>query len=153
MKRVLIIVVVALLLSAGVGVGVYVFAPSLLGVEKTADAAPEPPPSVVEAPKKPSLVHMATIDVPIVSDGVIDRQVHFTVLLITAPESQVTVQDGLPRLRNAFIQFAYAAFPQQFEKGGHMELPRLKVSLKQIAQRLFGGDVIHDVLIQSYFEM
>ncbi len=155
MKRILIVIVAALLLAAGIAGGLFVFMPGMLGLAAPeAPEAPAPPPEpVAPEPVKLTLVHMTALDVPVVLDGVVNRQVHFTVTLVVKPEFLAAVQEGLPRLRNAFIQLAYAAFPKQYATGEGMDLPRLKASLMQITHHILGTDAVIDVLLQSYIEM
>ena len=125
MKRILIVIVAALLLAAGIAGGLFVFMPGILGL--AAPEAPAPPPEpVAPEPVKPTLVHMTTLDVPVVLDGVVNRQVHFTVTPVVKPESLAAVQEGLPRF---------------------------KVSLTQITHHILETDAVIDVLLQSYIEM
>jgi len=153
MKRILILLLVLLLLAVGAAGGAYVFMPGLLGLkpEPAAPTQPQEPPKPVSV--KPATVRMATIDVPVMIDGKIDRQVHFSVVLVATPETLAAVQAGLPRLRNGIIQFCYEAFPKQYAEHGRMDLPRLKASLAQIAERVLGPGAVKDVLLQSYIEM
>jgi len=151
-KRILIMLVLVLLLGGGAAAGAYFFMPGLLGLKKQEEpVAPPPPEKPVSV--KPATVHMATLDVPVVIEGRIDRQVHFTVVLVVEPETLAKVQADLPRLRNAIIQFCYAAFPKQYVEHRRMNLPRLKTSLSQIAERVLGPGAVKDVLLQSYIEM
>ncbi|WP_337995551.1 hypothetical protein [Oleispirillum naphthae] len=151
MKRILILLVLVLLLGGGAAAGAYFFMPALLGLKHEQAAAPPPPEKPVSV--KPVTVRMTTLDVPVVIDGAIDRQVHFTVVLVVSPETLAKVQADLPRLRNAIIQFCYAAFPKQYAEHHRMDLPRLKASLSQIAERVLGPGRVKDVLLQSYLEM
>lgn len=152
MKRILILLLVVLLLGGGAAAGAYVFMPGLLGLkQEKPEAPPPPPPKPVSV--KPTTVRMATLDVPVMIDGNIDRQVHFTIVLVVEPEALAKVQADLPRLRNGIIQFCYAAFPKQYAEHKRMDLPRLKASLAQIAERVLGRGAVKDVLLQSYIEM
>jgi flagellar basal body-associated protein FliL len=153
MKRLLIIGVAGVLLSGGLLAGLYVFMPGILGLGNKPEAAAPAPEPVAAPPVKPTLVKMTTLDVPVVLGGEINRQVHFTVTLIVAPESLAAVQAALPRLRDAFIQMAYVAFPKQYAEQGKMDLPRLKASLIQVARRVLGEAALKDVVLQSYIEM
>lgn len=153
MKRLLIIVIAGMLLSGGLLAGLYVFMPGILGLGSKPEAAAPAPEPAPPPPVKPTLVKMPTLDVPVVLDGAINRQVHFAVTLIVAPESLAAVEESLPRLRNAFIQMAYAAFPKQYAEQGKMDLSRLKASLNQVARRVLGEGAVKDVVLQSYIEM
>ena len=151
MKRIVIVAVAVLLLTLGIGAGLYLFMPEVLGLKtEQAAEAPPPPPPPVEV--KPTTVHVASIDVPVMIDGTAQRQIHFGVTLIAKPESHAKIVEELPRFRNAVIQFAYSGFPEQFSSEGRMDLPRLKATLLVLAKRTLGPGV-EDVLIQSYFEM
>jgi len=151
MKRILILLVIALILGGAVAGGLYVFMPEVLGIKSEAPAAPPPPEKPVSV--KPTTVHMTTLDVPVMIDGKIDRQVHFSVVLVVEPDSLASAQAALPILRNGIIQFCYEAFPKQYAEHHRMDLPRLKVSLTQIARRVLGAAAVKDVLLQSYIEM
>ncbi len=153
MKRLLIILVAVLFLSGAILGGLYVFMPGVLGLGAPKPVEAAPPPVVEAAPVKPTLLKMVTIDVPLVMDGALNRQIHFNVTLVVAPESLAAAQEAQPRLRNSIIQFAYDAFPRQYAEHGKMDLPRLKASLEQIVHRFLGADAVKDVLLQSYFEM
>jgi len=156
MKRILVLLSIVILLGGG-GVGAaYFFVPSLLGIHNPADeseeVAAEVKPEPVAAPIKPLTIRMPTIDVPLVMGDVISRRVYFDVILIVEPEMYDKAQATLPRLRNAFIEFAYSAFPKQYKKAGKMNLPKLRFSLRKIAKSTLGADVVKDVLIQGYLE-
>ncbi len=155
MKKIIILLILVLLIAGG-GVGAaYVFVPELLGMgPKTTAEVSEASVAPVEAkkPEKPTTLHMNTIDVPLVIGDTIDRKIYFDVTLIVNPDEFSNAQIYLPRLRNDYIEFCYAAFPKQYEKNGRMNLEKLKFSLKKIAQKTLGENVIFDVLIQSYVE-
>jgi len=154
MKRILILLAIALILAGGAGAAAYFFVPELLGIKKEEAVAeakepePEPKPDLV----KPILQHVKTLDIPLVIDNKVDRHIYFDVTLIVDPEHYAEVELLLPRIESAYIQFAYAAFPKQYKEHGKMDLPKLRVSLKKIAQKTLGEDLIHDALLQSYFE-
>lgn len=152
MKRLVVIAAIVLLLAGGSLAGLYLFMPGMLGLpeppkpEEVAADLPPPPPT------KPPTVAMETVSVPVMLDGKPQRQIHFSITLITTAEAQAKVAEDLPRLRNAVISFAYGFFPEYFASTPKMDLARLKVTLLKLAQRTL-GDGIEDVLIQSYIEM
>lgn len=152
MKRLVVIAAIVLLLAGGSLAGLYLFMPGMLGLPEPAPsevaAAPEPPPQ----PVKPATIPLDTVAVPVMLDGKPQRQIQFSITLVTTPEAHEKVVADLPRLCNAVISFAYSFFPEYFAATPKMDLARLKVTLRELARRTL-GDGVEDVLIQSYIEM
>ncbi len=150
MKRVIVIAAIVLLLVGGSLGGLYMFMPEVLGLApKVAEAPPPPPPP---QPVKPTTVHLETVNLPVMIDGKLQRQVIFTCTIVVRPEIEAKATEELPRLRDAVINFGMSFFSEYFVDHPKMELPRLKATLLALAKRTL-GDGVEDVLIQSYIEM
>jgi hypothetical protein len=157
----LLIIVFALIVALGAGAGGLIqfgILPDFTGMivppgqdaggQETAGTAEDAPVVRVD----PVFLDMPPILVPIIRQGVLERNIYIALRLKVVPGQEQAARYHSQALHDVYVRALYDQVPRQMEKRQTLDLQRLKDRLFEITERVVGKGVVEAVLVQAVFE-
>lgn len=162
MKKLLLVFFLLVLLAGGFGalttfrvipdvLGLNAMLGGLLGTEAP-NAEAEAEPAEPDYGPVPVFLQVPQMAVPIIAGGVGRGHLVLALRLNIAEEATVDVKRAMPRLIDAYLTGLIERLPDLTDRTGRVvDLPAVKVALREITESLLSRDQVHDVLIQNAY--
>ena len=142
-KKLIVIAAAALVVIAGGGGGTYFF----LGRSEPVEEPVAEEPAIPVEPK-PILVPMKTVVAPLTENDSVTGYVYFDLNIEVADaETESTVKDKLPVLRDAFARDLYSVSIADPKMPGRADVPAIQARLLEDARKVFGADAIKQIYV------
>lgn len=101
--------------------------------------------------KEPIYLHMAPITFPIIDDNGAQQIVTILVdIQAQKYDMALKMQEQMPKLKDAILQALYGGMSDSTMRNAHMlDIPKIKVSIIDTINRMFGVGYAQDALIQA----
>ncbi len=157
MKKILILILLFLLLVGG-GLGVMTalgkgpFAELL--AKRAAEQKEEAAKKAAEEAAKPAptvFFDLGTYIIPIIDHRQIVKQVGLDMEIEVLAKDQAKVADQMPLLQNAVNLDLYDFLPQHADVRNPADKEAVRQHLIQLGNKMFGANVVHDIVIKSMY--
>ena len=149
MKKLVMIVAVFLMIAGGV-----------VGVMKTMELGPFAPKAVAEGDGTPAskqsqadpprFIDMEPLNIPVFHEDRLAATVQIQLKLeAIGEENEDEIIRLLPRINDAFLSDMHAFLPRLLKKEERINVAILQKRLQIISERLFGPNLINNILVQS----
>jgi flagellar protein FliL len=149
--RMVLIAVIALLVIGGGGAGAYFYFmnPAQASAGKEAKKGAEAAEHAVKEHKAVEYVKLDPLIFPVIDKEGVTQVISLVVAIeVEDKEHTETVKMLVPRLTDAFIQDMYGSLGTKGMKDGVIQTHIIKERLNKISQKVLGGGIKSDVLLQ-----